>query len=111
MIANQDPNNQLPRDLKVAFKELDILKHLRKAGIKKAFGLTCSYLFQLIFCLIFEQKNWFRLLEGKKSNKFPAKDAVYRFLNFLLFFRVSFSLGLIKTADKPIKPNTIKAVL
>lgn len=40
-----------------------------------------NYLFQLIFCLIFENKNWFRTLERKKSNDFPAKDAVYRFLN------------------------------
>jgi hypothetical protein len=44
--------------------------------------------------LIFENKNWFQTLESKKSSDFPAKDAVYRFLNqstfawrrFLLLF-------------------------
>ena len=35
----------------------------------------------MIFCLIFENKNWFQTLESKKFTDFPAKDAVYRFLN------------------------------
>lgn len=93
MIANKGHNKQLPNELTSIFKELKILKHLRKAGITKPFGFSCAYLFQLIFCLIFENKNWFRALESKKSNEFPAKDTVYRFLNqstfawrrFLLF--------------------------
>jgi hypothetical protein len=81
MIANNDQNKQLPNELTATFKELNILKHLRKAGITKSFGFSCAYLFQLIFCLIFENKNWFRTLERKKSKDFPAKDAAYRFLN------------------------------
>ena len=56
MIANKGQKNQLPKEIKSAFDELDILKHLRNAGITKSFGFTCAYLFQLIFCLIFEQK-------------------------------------------------------
>lgn len=94
MIAKKGLENQLPKEIKATFDELGVLKHLRNAGIKKTFGFTCAYLFQLVFCLIFEQKNWFRLLEGKRSANYPAKDAVYRFLNhskfawrrFLLFF-------------------------
>lgn len=81
MIANNDQTKQLPSELKSTFKELKVLKHLRKAGITKSFGFSCAYLFQLIFCLIFENKNWFRTLESKKSTDIPAKDAVYRFLN------------------------------
>lgn len=81
MISNNGQNKQLPNELTSTFKELQVLKHLRKAGITKSFGFSCAYLFQVIFCLIFENKNWFRTLEGKKSNDFPAKDAVYRFLN------------------------------
>jgi hypothetical protein len=81
MIANNDQTKQLPNEIKSTFKELKVLKHLRKAGITKSFGFTCAYLFQLIFCLIFENKNWFRTLESKKSTDIPAKDAVYRFLN------------------------------
>lgn len=81
MIANHDQTKQLPNEIKSTFKELKVLIHLRKAGITKSFGFTCAYLFQLIFCLIFENKNWFRTLESKKSTDIPAKDAVYRFLN------------------------------
>lgn len=81
MIANHDQTKQLPNEINSTFKELKVLKHLRKAGITKSFGFSCAYLFQLIFCLIFENKNWFRTLESKKSTDIPAKDAVYRFLN------------------------------
>ncbi len=81
MIANNDQSKQLPYEINSTFKELKVLKHLRKAGITKSFGFNSDYIFQLIFCLIFENKNWFRTLESKKSTDIPAKDAVYRFLN------------------------------
>lgn len=81
MITNKGQGKQLPNELTSTFKELKVLKHLRKAGITKSLGFSCAYLFQLIFCLIFENKNWFRTLEGKGSTDLPAKDAVYRFLN------------------------------
>jgi len=57
MIANNDPNKQLPKELKSAFDELKMFKRLRNAGITKSFGFSCAYLFKLVFCLIFEQKN------------------------------------------------------
>lgn len=107
MIANNDQNKQLPNELASTFKELKVLKHLRKAGITKSFGFSCSYLFQLIFCLIFENKNWFRTLEGKKSTDFPAKDAVYRFLNQSTFAWRRFLLFLSShTIEKVTKLTT-----
>lgn len=81
MIDQNSQNNQLPKELKSVFSELEMNKHLRQAGIKKSLGFSCSYLFQLVFCLIFQHKNWFSLLDSKKADKYPAKDAVYRFLN------------------------------
>jgi len=79
---------------------LKIFKHLRNAGIKKAVGFSCSYLFQLVFCLIFQHRNWFSLLESKKAERYPAKDAVYRFLNQSTFnwrrFLLSFSASTIQ---------------
>ena len=97
MIDQTHIDNQLPKELRSVFSELEIFKHLRKAGITKTFGFTCSYLFQLVFCLIFQHKNWFALLESKKADCYPAKDTVYRFLNqstfnwrrFLLMFSAS----------------------
>lgn len=77
MIANNDMNNQLPKALKAVFDELGILKHLRNAGITKGLGFTCAYLFKLIFNLIFEGKNWYMLLESKKSDDLPEKNVMY----------------------------------
>ncbi|MED4587878.1 IS4 family transposase [Priestia flexa] len=85
MIEHNDQNNQLPKELKSVFRELEIVKHLRKASITKKFGFTTSYLFQLVFCLIFHHKSWFTLLNSKKGDRYPAKDSVYRFLNHSKF--------------------------
>ena len=104
MIDQNQPNNQLPNELRSVFSELEIFKHLRKAGITKAFGFSCSYLFQLVFCLIFQHKNWFTLLDSKKADRYPAKDAVYRFLNQPTFnwrrFLLSFSASAIQKVDR-----------
>jgi len=82
MIGHQAENNQLPIEIRPAFQELKVLKHLRRAGITKKFGFSCGYLFQLVFVLIFHHyRNWFQLLDGAKGEAFPGKDAVYRFLN------------------------------
>ena len=81
MIDQQPSFDQLPGEIKAAFSELNVVKHLRGAGFKKKFGFTCVCLFRLVFVLLFHQKNWFRLLESKKRESFPGKDAVYRFLN------------------------------
>ncbi len=81
MIKQEAPFEQLPTELKPTFQELGVLKHLRQAGSRKSFGYSCSQLFQLVFVLLFHQKNWFRLLESGKHQSYPGKDAVYRFLN------------------------------
>jgi hypothetical protein len=112
MIANNEQNKQLPNELKSVFKELKLLKHLRKAGITKSFGFSCGYLFQLIFCLIFENKNWFQTLESKKSDDIPAKDTIYRFLNqstfawrrFLIFL-VTHTIGKVSKLTSHERPK------
>lgn len=81
MIDHQLNLHPLPNELKPSFQELKVMKHLQRAGFRKRFGFSCAQLFQLVFVLLFHQKNWFRLLESKKGASFPGKDAVYRFLN------------------------------
>lgn len=81
MIEQKQQKNQLPKEIRLAFKELRVLQHLKTAGFKKRFGFSCSYLFQIVFVLLFHHKNWFRLLESDRGESFPGKDAVYRFLN------------------------------
>jgi Transposase DDE domain. len=94
MIANSKQKNQLPEEIKAEFDELHVLKHLRQAGIVKSFGFSCGALFQLVFRLIFTQKNWFRLLESHKTADLPGKDTVYRFLNHPKFAWRRFLLAL-----------------
>jgi hypothetical protein len=114
MIANNGQHKQLPNELTSTFKELQVLKHLRKAGITKSIGFSCGYLFQVIFCLIFENKNWFRTLELKKSSDFPAKDTVYRFLNkstfawrrFLLFLSAH-TIGKVTKLSNHDRPKVL----
>lgn len=85
-IINQTPQEiQLPQEIQAAFRELRVLHHLRNAGFKKRFGFACAYLFQIVFCLIFYHRNWYCLLESPQGEKFPGKDAVYRFLNHAQF--------------------------
>lgn len=81
MIDQKQSFDQLPKEMKPAFEELKIVKHLNAAGFKKKFGFTCAVLFRLVFVLLIHHKNWFRLLESQKGDSFPGKDAVYRFLN------------------------------
>lgn len=77
--------NQLPTEFKFAFNELQILKHLREAGISKVTGFSCVYIFQIIFCLVFEKRTWFNLSTSKHKTELPCKDAIYRFLNYHRF--------------------------
>jgi hypothetical protein len=57
MIEHYDQNNQLPKELNFVFRELEVTKHLRNAGITKKFGFTAAYLFQLVFSLICHHKS------------------------------------------------------
>ncbi|WP_077600813.1 IS4 family transposase [Oceanobacillus sojae] len=114
MIANNDQNNQLPNELSSIFKELNVYKHLRKAGITKSVGFTCAYLFQLIFCLIFENKNWYQILQSNKASDCPEKNAVYRFLNkstfawrrFLLFLSAH-TIGKVTSLTRHDRPKVL----
>ncbi|AIQ19068.1 hypothetical protein H70357_21920 [Paenibacillus sp. FSL H7-0357] len=56
MIKQKPSLDQLPPEMRPAFQELGVLKHLRKAGFKKTFSYTCSHLFLLVFVLLFHQK-------------------------------------------------------
>ena len=111
MIEQKQPLDQLPKEIKSAFQELKVLKHLNAAGFKKKFGFTCAYLFRLVFVLLFHQKNWFRLLESNKSETFPGKDTVYRFLNHSGYawrrFLLSLSTETIQRVEKLTSANRV----
>ncbi|MDQ1914762.1 hypothetical protein RAC89_30735 [Paenibacillus sp. GD4] len=72
-------DDQLPSEIKPAFQELKVIKHLNDAGFRKKFGFTCAALFRIIFVLLFQQKNWFRLLESQQGADYPGKMRVIAF--------------------------------
>ena len=49
MIKEKHSNDQLPNELSAVFSELQISKHLRKAGIPKTFGFHVPIYFNLFF--------------------------------------------------------------
>ena len=75
MIKQNDAENQLPNEINSGFQELSLLKHLRSAGITKSMGFSCGALLKLVFCLIFQHRNWFQLLESQRGTNLPGKDA------------------------------------
>lgn len=115
MIEHIDQNNQLPKELTSVFNELEISKHFRNAGIKKKFGFSAFYLFQLVFTLIFHRKGWFSLLQSKKGDLYPGKDSVYRFMNHSKFawrrFLTFFSAGTIQKVSILTDPNRPKVLI
>lgn len=115
MIKHSDSFSQLPNEFKVSFQELKMFKHLRQSGISKGFGFTCAYLFQLIFSLIFHNKNWFRMLQSKTNADMPAKDAIYRFLNHSKYawrkFLLSLSSFTIQKMTKLTSTDRVKVLI
>lgn len=48
-IEYTNQNNQLSKELKSVFSELEINKKLQKASLSKRCGFTATYLLQLVF--------------------------------------------------------------
>ena len=63
------------------FSLLTVKQLLRKAEIRKSYGVSSFYVFQILFQLVFHGKNLFRSLESKHAESLPSKDVFYRFLN------------------------------
>jgi hypothetical protein len=79
---------------------------LKTVGFKKRFGFSSSYLFQLVFVLLFHHKNWFRMLESHRGESLPGKDVVYRFLNHAGYPWRRFLTLLSTTAVEKVRPLT-----
>lgn len=97
------------------FQSLKIGKLLREVGICKSFGLSALAIFQLLFSLVFEGKNWFRLLESSRGASLPGKDVVYRFLNHPGFawraFLHSLSLTVVRQFDSLTSAKRVKVFI
>ncbi|SDN51971.1 hypothetical protein SAMN04487897_10343 [Paenibacillus sp. yr247] len=99
MVHQKSLSEQAKSRFSILLSTLKIGQLLRNAGITKSFGFSSLAVFQLLFSLVFEGRNWFRLLESERSESLPGKDVIYRFLNQSSFawrkFLHSFALKIV----------------
>ncbi|MFC0561682.1 IS4 family transposase [Halalkalibacter alkalisediminis] len=85
MLSKKSSFVHLSQAMKNSFSELNVGKHLRHAGITKKIGFSCLSIFQLLFLLVFEHRNWYQAGLSKQAVDLPGKDAIYRFLKVPTF--------------------------
>jgi hypothetical protein len=65
--------------------------------------------------LVFEGKNWYRLLESPRGADLPGKDVVYRFLNQASFawrrFLQTLSLRIVRHFESLISSNRVRVFI
>ncbi|WP_407309938.1 transposase [Desulfosporosinus sp. SB140] len=81
MLQHNSLSEQHQNQLSLIFSSFKLSQLLRTAGIRKSYGVSSFAIFQIIFQLVFQGRNLYRLLEGNRAESFPGKDVVYRFLN------------------------------
>jgi hypothetical protein len=97
------------------FISLHIGKTLRQAGISKSFGLSSLAILQIVFALVFEGKNWFRLLKSDRGADLPGKNVIYRFLNQAYFawrrFLQTLSLRIVQGFESLISSTRVRVFI
>jgi len=104
MLSKKSSLVHLSKAMKNSFSELNLGKHLRSAGITKKLGFSCLSIFELLFLLVFEHRNWYQAGLSKHAADLPGKDTIYRFLKVPTFnwrkFLSSFSFDVIQRFQK-----------
>ncbi|WP_028987072.1 IS4 family transposase [Thermicanus aegyptius] len=115
MLLHNSPSEQYKQQLSSVFSHLKVGELLRKAGIRKASGISSFAVFQIIFLLVFQGRNLFRLLGSGRTESLPGKDVVYRFLNETRFnwrrFLQSLSLRIVSGFEKLISSHRIRVFI
>ncbi|MGM0877912.1 MAG: hypothetical protein ACQEWV_25060 [Bacillota bacterium] len=100
MLSKKSTFVYLSQAMKNSFSELNVGKHLRNAWFTKKLCFSCLSIFQLLFLLVFEHRNWYQADLSKQAVDLPGKDAIYRFLKVSTFnwrkFLSSLSLEIIQ---------------
>ena len=81
MLQQNSLSEQTQSRFSQLFSTLKVSQLLRQAGIRKSYGHSCFTLFQILFQLVFQNRNLYRILESNQAETLPRKDAYYRFLN------------------------------
>lgn len=94
MLSKNSSFIHLSQAMKTSFSELNIGKLLQNAGITKKLGFSYLTIFQLLFLLVFEYRNWYQACLSKKAAFLPSKDVIYGFLKVPTFNWRKFLLSL-----------------
>ncbi|RSK55649.1 hypothetical protein [Bacillus canaveralius] len=70
MIEHNDNNNQLQKELKSAWSELDIFNNLLKMELKGSSHLQLPTMFQIVYYLSFSSQKFVSLLHSKKGERY-----------------------------------------
>ncbi|HFI0172057.1 TPA: transposase [Streptococcus suis] len=115
MVQHNSLSEKGQERISAVFSTLQIGQLLRKAGISKSFGLSSLAIFRLIFTLVFEGRNWFRLLHSDRRESLPGKDVVYRFLNHPRFawrrFLHALSLKIVQHFDSLTSSSRVRTFI
>lgn len=74
-------DDQLPSEIKPAFQELKVIKHLNDAGFRKKFGFTCLCVVSNHLCTLVPAEKLVSSARKPTGRGLSRKDAGYRFLN------------------------------
>jgi hypothetical protein len=115
MLHQNHPSEKCEQPFEQIFSTLKVGQLLRSAGIKKSFGLSSIAVFKIIFTLVFEGRNLYRLLQGSRGQTLPGKDVVYRFLNHPKYawrrFLNGLSLTIVRYFERLTSPSRTKVFI
>jgi hypothetical protein len=97
------------------FKTLEISKLLRRAGIRKAQGVSVYEVFKFILLLVFQGKNLYRFLDSRRGDTAVSKNTYYRFLNTSTYnwrrFLLSLASKVIVSLNKLTHPERVNVFI
>lgn len=93
------------------FATLHIGKSLSHAGISKSFYLSSLAIFQIVFSLVFEGKNWFRLLESDRGADIPGKDVLNQASFAWRRFLQALSLRIVRDFESLVSSSRVRVFI
>lgn len=81
MLQHNSLSEQSQNQLSSIFSSLKLSQLLRTTGIRKSYEVSSLTIFQIIFQLVFQGRNLYRLLEDSRAESLPGKVVVDLFLN------------------------------
>lgn len=115
MVHHNSLSEKCEERMSALFSTLQIGYLLRITGITKSYGMSSLAVFRLVFTLVFEGRNWFRLLTSDRRSSLPGKDVVYRFLNHPRFawrrFLLALSLKIVHRFESLTSAHRVRAFI